>query len=111
MLEVAEGVVVEADEDRDDFRVRHLALAAAFPRSWARLDGVLGDFMLEFLAEVICNTEYFGNFVFGNHGTCFCFYTSKLLKITEIAKQTGDFFKPPVLFFAPFLIPNSRYND
>ena len=108
VLEVAEGVDVEADQYGYDLGVRHPAPAAAFPRAGTRTEGVLDDFTLEFIAEVVCDTEYFSNFVFGNHGTCFCFRTSKLLKITEIAKQTGGFFKSPVLFFAPFLIPNSR---
>ena len=71
MLEVAVGVEVEADQNRDDLRVGHHALPAAFRCGGRRRKYVFRHLDFKFLAKIIGNTENFSNFTLGNHDTVF----------------------------------------
>ena len=71
MLEVAVGVEVEADQNRDDLRIRHYALSAAFRGVRRGRKGVFCHLDFKFLAKIIRNTENFSNFTLGNHDTVF----------------------------------------
>lgn len=71
MLEVAVGIEVEADQNRDDLRIRHHALPAAFWGPGKRRDGVFRHLDFKFFAKIIGNTDNFSNFTLGNHDTAF----------------------------------------
>ena len=71
MLEVAIGVEVETDQNRDDLRVGHHALSSAFGSVWRRLKSVFFHFHFKFFAEIVGDTENFSNVTFGNHDTVF----------------------------------------
>ena len=71
MLEVAVGVEVEADQNRDDLRIGHYALSAAFRGVRRVRKGVFCHLDFKFLAKIIGNTENFSNFTLGNHDTVF----------------------------------------
>ena len=72
MLEVAVGVEVETDQDRDDLRVGHYALPAAFRSVGRKRKGVFRHLGFKFLAEIVGDTENFSNFTLGNHDTVYC---------------------------------------
>ena len=62
---------MEADQNRDDLRVGHHALSAAF-RSVRRVrKSVFCHLDFKFFAKIIGNTENFSNFTLGNHDTVF----------------------------------------
>lgn len=71
MLEVAVGVEVETDQNRDDFRIGHNTLSAAF-RSIGRTQKYLFRHLyFKFFTKIIGNTENFSNFTLGNHDIAF----------------------------------------
>ena len=71
LLEIAVGVEVEADQNRDDLRVGHHALSAAFRSLRRRREGVFRHLHFKFFAKIVGNTENFSNFTLGNHDTVF----------------------------------------
>ena len=71
MLEVAVGIEVETYQDRDDLRVGHHALSAAFRSLGRRRKGLFRHLHFKFFAEIIGNTENLSNFTLGNHDTVF----------------------------------------
>ena len=66
MLEIAVGVEVEADQDRDDLRVGHHAFSTAFRRIRGGRKGIFCHLQLKFFAKIIRSTENFSNFTFGS---------------------------------------------
>lgn len=74
MLEVAVGVEVETDQDRDDFRVGHHALPSAFRGIGGGRKSNFCHLGFKFFAEIVCNTENLSNFTFGNHDMYFKIY-------------------------------------
>ena len=71
MFEVAVGVEVEADQNRDDLRIGHHPLSAAFGSIGSRCKGVFRHLDFKFFAEIIGDTENFSNFILGNHDMYF----------------------------------------
>ena len=71
MLEVAVGVEVKADQNRDDLRVGHHTLPAAFRGVRRGRKGVFCHLDFKFFAKIIRNTENFSNFTLGNHDIVF----------------------------------------
>ena len=71
MLEVAVGVEVEADQNRDDLRIGHHTLPAAFRGVRRGRKGVFCHLDFKFFAKIVGNTENFSNFTLGNHDTVF----------------------------------------
>jgi hypothetical protein len=56
---------VKKQQDRDDFAFRHLRGAISVSIAIAGLNLEVFEFFGEFLAEIVHNTENFGNFVWG----------------------------------------------
>ena len=108
MLEVAVGVEVEADQNRDDLRVGHHALPAAFRGVRRGRKGVFRHLDFKFFAKIIRNTENFSNFTLGNHDIHFKLGTSKLLNISEIAKKIGNFFQVADSIFSWLFLSRTR---
>ena len=72
MLEIAIGVEVETNQNRDDLRIGHHALSSAAFRSLVRRrKGVFCHLYFKFIAKIVGYTENFSNFTFGNHDTVF----------------------------------------
>lgn len=96
MLEVAVGVEVEADQNRDDLRIRHYALSAAF-----RCGGEDGS---TFFAISTSNSLQKSSAIPKISVTLLSvimiqyllFATFKLLHISDITKRIGNFFKLPI---------------
>ena len=67
MLEVAETVEMECDDDGDDFGLTHSGASLAPHLSVISAKGVSRNFRIKFLAEIVCDTKNFSNFVLCNH--------------------------------------------
>lgn len=72
MLEIAEVIEVETDENSHNLRTAHSPFTLSMLDAVRLLQSQFCYFYIKFLAEVICNTKHLCNFVFGNHryNTC-----------------------------------------
>jgi hypothetical protein len=67
MLEIMECAEVKKQQNSDDLAFRHLQGSVSMPFAITGLDLEIFEFFVEFLAEIVHNTENFGNFVWGKH--------------------------------------------
>ena len=72
MLEIAEVIEVETDENSHDLSTAHSPFTLSMLDAVRLLQSQLCYFCIKFLAEVICNTKNLCNFVFGNHRYNIC---------------------------------------
>lgn len=99
MLEVAIGVEVETDQNRDDLRIGHHALSSAFGSVWRRLKSVFSistsnslqkSSAIQKISVTLLSVIMIQYLLHAVH---------KLLNISDIAKRIGGFFKLPIQLF------------
>ena len=96
MLEVAVGVEVEADQNRDDLRIGHYALSAAFRCGGRRRKYVFCHLDFKFLAKSSAIPKISVTLLSVIMIQYLLFATFKLLHISDITKRIGNFFRLPI---------------
>lgn|GEM_PF-2741940 len=72
MLEIAEVIEVETDENSHILRTAHSPFTLSMLDAVRLLQCQFCYFSIKFFAKVICNTKNLCNFVFGNHRYNIC---------------------------------------
>ena len=84
MLEIAEVIEVESDENSHNLRTAHSPFTLSMLDAVRLLQSQFCYFNIKFLAKVIRNTKNLCNFVFGNHRYNICNLLIIIYKGTKI---------------------------